>query len=120
MKKQKVIRLSNDIFEKISRDYGQSKYQPTIPYLSIEDSPYSDCDDPNGLGEYNKDENEIVIYWKNIHSREDLIRTMLHEYQHYLQSNIWYSRYWSMGYGYVDHPYEVKARTEEEKWEKYA
>jgi hypothetical protein len=119
MTKEKVTRLSNDIFKQISRDYGHSKYHQTLPYLSIEDSPYSDADDPDCFGEYDRDENELVVYWKNIHSREDLIRTIIHEYQHYLQSPIWYSRYWTMGYGYVDHPYEVSARKVEEMWETY-
>ena len=120
MTKEKVTRLSKDIFENVSKDYGNSKYQQTLPYLSIEDSPYSDADDPDCFGEYDKDDNELIIYWKNIHSREDLIRTIIHEYQHYLQSPAWMSRYWNMGFGYTDHPYEVSAYKEEELWEKYA
>lgn len=120
MKKEKVIRLSKEIFKNIALDYGLSKHQPTFPYLEIEDSPYSDADDPDLLGEYKSWDNEMVVYWKNITSREMLVRTLIHEYQHYLQSPTWMTRYWSMGFDYRTHPYEIQAYKEEENWEKYS
>ena len=119
MKKEKVTRLSRQIFEKIVEDYGVSKYYDDIPYLCIEDSPYADADDKQCFGEYDRYENELVVYWKNIRNREDLARTILHEYQHYLQSPNWFMRYYNMGYCYSDHPYELKAFSEEELWENY-
>ena len=119
MTKEEVTQLSNQIFNRIVEDYGWSKYQPDIPYLCIEDSPYSDSDDPGCFGEFDRYENELVVYWKNIRNKEDLIRTILHEYQHYLQHPSWYMRYFGMGYGYADHPYELLATAEEELWENY-
>ena len=56
--------------------------------------------------------NEITIYYKNIASLEELIRTIIHEYQHYLQSPSWMTRYYNMGYDYSDHPYELAAYKE--------
>ena len=50
-------------------------------------------------------------------SREHIIQTLVHEYQHYLQSPSWFKRYYDMGYGYNDHPYEVQAYAEEKNWE---
>lgn len=120
MTKEKVIRLSKQIFEEVCNDYGLSKHQATSPYLEIEDSPYFDADDPDLIGEYKNWDNELIIYWKNISSKEQLIRTILHEYQHYLQSPSWYSRYWNMGHDYKTHPYELLAYAEEEKWKKYS
>lgn len=119
MKKKKVIRLSKIIFDKITKDYGLSKHQATLPYLEIEDSPYSDAEDPDLIGEYKSWDNEMVVYWKNISSREMLIKTLIHEYQHYLQSPTWMKRYWDMGFDYRTHPYEIAAYKEEENWEKY-
>lgn len=119
MTKKEVTELSKNIFEKISGQYGYSKYHDTIPYLSIDDSPYADADDTNCFGEYDRHENEIMIYWKNIRDEEDIIRTILHEYQHYLQSPRWTTRYWNMGYCYHSHPYEIAAFQEEELWENY-
>jgi len=118
MTEKSVIELAHIVFSKISNSYGYSKYQKVLPYLDIEDSPYSDAD-TSSFGEFIASENALVIYWKNIQNPEDLIRTILHEYQHYLQSNIWYQRYFTMGYGYNDHPYEVAAYAAEENWKSF-
>jgi hypothetical protein len=50
-------------------------------------------------------------------SREHIIQTLVHEYQHYLQSPSWFKRYYDMGYHYGNHPYEVQAYGEEKNWE---
>ena len=116
MTKTEVIEISNHVFTKIVEHYGESKHKATIPYISIEDSPYSD-EEADGFGEYKSWDNEIVLYWKGLDSFEMVTKTLIHEYQHYLQSPVWMSRYWNMGYGYNDHPYEVAAYKEEENWE---
>lgn len=113
-----MIKDIEKYFERVVEIYGESKYQPTTPYLSIEDSPYDDADDPDLIGEYRADLNEIIIYHKNIKSEEELIRTLVHEYQHYLQSPSWMTRYYNMGYNYNDHPYEVAAYEEEKNFKK--
>ena len=104
------------IFDDVVKYYGYSKYQNTTPFIEIEDSPYSDADDPNLIGEYCNLSNSLTVYWKNIKSKEQLIRTIVHEYKHYLQSPSWMTRYYNMGYNYSDHPYEVEAYNEEENW----
>lgn len=119
MDKAQIQTLSEIYLEKISQCYGMSRYHATIPYIGIEDSPYSDKDDAEIKGEYCNLHNEIVIYWKNIDDEESLIKTIIHEYQHYLQSPAWYTRYYNQGYGYNDHPYEVQATKEEDNWEKF-
>ena len=47
-----------------------------------------------------------------------LAKSIIHEYQHYLQSPSWYTRYYSMGYNYSDHPYEIAAYKEEKNYRK--
>lgn len=103
-------------FERVMEIYGESKFQASTPYLSIEDSPYDDADDPDLIGEFRADLNEVIIYHKNIKTVEELVRTIVHEYQHYLQSPSWMTRYYKMGYSYSDHPYELAAYAEEENW----
>lgn len=105
-------------FGRVVDKYGVSKHHDTTPYLSIEDSPYDDADDSDLIGEYRADLNEIIIYHKNIKSIEELIRTLIHEYQHYLQSPSWMTRYYNMGYRYDNHPYEVAAYEEEKHYKK--
>lgn len=118
MTKSKVVELSAKYFDAIKDYYGVSKYHDRTPYLSVEDSPYSDDDETyDGLGDYSFDSmNEISIYWKNIHTEETLIRTIIHEYTHYLQFPSWYKRYYNIGYNYNDHPYEIEAFKAEENW----
>ena len=119
MNKHEIETLSELYFNMISDYYGMSRYHATLPYLSVEDSRYSDGEDKETKGEYCSLHNEIVIYWKNIEDEESLIRTITHEYQHYLQSPTWFTRYYKQGYSYNDHPYEVQALEEEENWKKF-
>jgi hypothetical protein len=109
MNKRDISRLINQYFDKIITHYGESKFQMESPWLVIEDSPYSDADDKDLIGEYCSLNNELIIYWKNIKNTEDLVRTLIHEYQHYLQSPSWMTRYYKMGYDYHNHPYETIA-----------
>ena len=59
--------------------------------------------------EYCHDMNEISIYYPNMKSKKMVIQTLIHEYIHYLQSPIWFKRYYNMGHDYVSHPYEKEA-----------
>ena len=120
MKREEILQVTENVYNKIIEHYGESKHYNRTPYVSIEDSPYSDEEVPDELyGEYCSILNEIVLYWKNITSLELLIRTLLHEYQHYLQSPSWNRRYYNMGYDYNDHPYEVRAFNEETRWKEF-
>ena len=51
-----------------------------------------------------------------MNSIEDLVRTLIHEYQHYLQSPAWMTRYYNMGCDYHTHPYEVIAYAKENEY----
>lgn len=117
--KKKKFETIKQYFELVSTTYGYSKYQKELPYLQIEDSPYSDYTDPDLYGEYCAKDNELVVYWKNVETVEDIIRVLIHEYQHYLQSPNWFTRYYKMGHSYDTHPYEIKAYAEEENWKNF-
>lgn len=96
----------------VEKHYGESKHHSHTPHIYL-------CNDKikeDTKGEYCFLFNEITIYLKNIGSHEELIRVLIHEYQHYLQSPSWFSRYYKMGYEYDNHPYEVAAYKEEENW----
>ena len=70
--------------------------------------------------EYDRDENKLFIYSDYNDSVEDVIRGIIHEYIHYLQSGSWMKRYYSMGYKYGNHPYEISAKKAEENWKMFA
>lgn len=117
MKKQTVTRKQiieyvEKCIGEVETHYGPSKHQQTFPYIFLSKDIIDDI-----KGEYCYMFNEITIYYRNIESLEELIRTVIHEYQHYLQSPSWMTRYYRMGYDYSNHPYEVAAYNEEENWE---
>ena len=121
MKLKEIKKFVNKVYPKIEEYYGFSKFHECTPYIDYETSIYarlSGEDDMEGEqspdAEYCFMENAIFIYHPKMKSKKQIIETLVHEYQHYLQSPTWMSRYYKMGYNYNDHPYEVAA-TEEEK-----
>lgn len=114
-------RLSKVILEKCVKVYGFSKFHDTTPYLEfvpLLSSKYTGEDATQA--EYIFDDNTIVIYYKHMEDAEHLARTIVHEYQHYLQSPSWMTRYYNMGHYYSDHPYELAAYAEEDNWKQVA
>ena len=63
----------------------------------------------NPDAEYDHDENVISIFYPKMRSKQHVIMSLIHEYTHYLQSPSWHKRYYTMGYNYFNHPYEVAA-----------
>lgn len=109
MNKKEVERLAEIYLDKTIDLLGESKYHPHTPYLSVEYSPESEGVDNDWKGEFVSEDNEIIIYSKNITSKSDLAKTIVHEYAHYLQSPAWMTRYYTMGHTYRTHPYEKQA-----------
>lgn len=91
--------------------YGPSKHYNNPPHIFL-----SQESEDGRKGEFCDAINEITLYYENLTSLEDLVKTLIHEYQHYLQSPSWFTRYYNMGYNYDNHPYEVQAYNEEQKW----
>tara|TARA_R110000803_G_scaffold210545_1_gene282593 strand:+ start:938 stop:1324 length:387 start_codon:yes stop_codon:yes gene_type:complete len=124
---QKIKLIVKEILPKIELKYGYSKFAETTPYVEYEKSIYARLageDDDGALGEecpdaeYDRIDNSIVIYYPQMTSRKQIIETLIHEYQHYLQSPSWFTRYYNMGFEYNNHPYEIAATKEELNWNK--
>ena len=109
MNKKEVERLAEKYLDRTIDLLGESKYHPHTPYLVVEYSPESTGVDNLWKGEFEPEDNEIIIYTKNITSKSDLAKTIVHEYAHYLQDPKWMTRYYNMGYTYNTHPYEKQA-----------
>ena len=88
---------------------GSSKFQSYKKPDIIYDWVASDL-----LGEWISIDNEIIVYIDEIEDLKEFIQTIIHEYVHYLQSPIWYSRHWNRkpNQKYFDHPYEAEAEEE--------
>ena len=117
MLKDKVDKIVKEIFPKIEKHYGFSKFQECTPYVELHKNIYEKYSGEEGAqgeedkchAEYCSMMNEITIYYPQMKSRKMVIETLIHEYIHYLQSPSWFKRYYNMGYHYNDHPYELEA-----------
>ena len=69
--------------------------------------------------EFVDEENAIYVYFPNMTSEEDIIRSILHEYEHARQDPKKYEKYREEGFDGLDNPYEKAARKAEEKWKNY-
>ncbi len=132
MNKEKIQSIINEVYPKIEEYYGLSKHHECTPFVELHHNIYvrltgEDYDDSiledtecNPDAEFDRQENTIVIYWPKMVNKKWLVQTLIHEYQHYLQSPVWMKRYYNMGYDYTNHPYEVAAKKAESDWKKFA
>jgi hypothetical protein len=129
---KKLLKRIDESFNMIISEYGESKWYGDIPYLHTmsKDSIMDYADDfADGKvrkkdldliqGWFDPTDNSIVLILENIDSIKDAIKTILHEYQHYLQCPSWIQRYYNMGYTYDNHPYEVEATIAETNWKRF-
>jgi len=122
LSKEEIINLGEKFIQECIEIYGLSKFQRCSPYLEVEKNiycRYSGDEDAEGEqspdAEYDRIANSIVVYFPKIKSLKHLAETIIHEFQHYLQSPSWMARYYKMGYTYDNHPYELAALKEESK-----
>ena len=124
MTETKVQQIINEVFPKIEKHYGLSKFHECTPYVETHYNIYEKYSSESGAegeqdtchAEYCSMLNEISVYWPQMKSRKHIIQTLVHEYQHYLQSPSWMKRYYNMGYRYDNHPYEIQAYNEEKNY----
>jgi len=125
---EKIKEVVDKVLPLIENFYGLSKFQECTPYVEYDTSIYSRLsgeEDDGSMGDESPDaeycsvNNEIIIYYPQMKSVKQIIQTLVHEYQHYLQSPTWMKRYYNMGYNYNDHPYEIQATNEEKMWKRF-
>ena len=129
MTREEVHQIVKEVYPKIEKFYGYSKFTPECtPYIELHHNiyaRYSGEEDAQGEedkchAEYDRIDNSIVIYYPQMKDRKHIIQTLVHEYQHYLQSPSWMKRYYNMGFRYDNHPYEVAAYAEENNYKIFA
>ena len=125
MIKEKVQNIIDEVFPKIEKHYGFSKFQECTPYVELHKNIYEKYSGEEGASgdedgchaEYCSMMNEISIYYPNMKSRKMIIETLIHEYIHYLQSPTWFKRYYDQyGNDYTTHPYEIEATSFEKDY----
>ena len=119
-----ILKIANKVYPNIRAHYGLGKkeYPPIEVHKNVlvRLSGEPDAEGEPADAEYDRETNKLFIYSDYNNSVEDVIRSIIHEYVHYLQSASWMGRYYKMGYDYTNHPYELKASKEEENWKMFA
>ena len=124
MTKEQVQNIVDEVYPQIEKHYGVSKFQECTPYIELHKNIYEKYSGEEGAqgeedschAEYCSMLNEITVYWPQMKSRKMIVQTLVHEYQHHLQSPSWMKRYYNMGYRYDNHPYEVAATKAEKDY----
>jgi len=126
MTEEIVKNIVDKVYPKIKADYGLSKWND-FPKVEIHRNIYemlSGIEDmegeDNAQANFCRHSNTIQLFQLEIRDTKHVIQCLLHEYRHYLQSETWFKRYYTMGYDYSNHPYELAAKEEENNWKKYA
>ena len=109
-------------YPKIKEYYGKGKL--SFPTISLHSDIYTRLSGETGMegeessskAEYDETENEIYVYYLNVENEEDLLRSLIHEYTHYLQDISKFKKLYTQQYTYDTNPYELEARKAEEDW----
>ena len=126
MTENEVQSIVDRVFPQIKQDRGiPPQGEPKVELHADIYARYSDIEGMKGeishssKAEFVDEENAIYVYYPNMKNEEDVIRSLLHEFEHAHQDPKKYADYRDEGYDGLDNPYEVDARRAEEKWRKY-
>ena len=127
---EKVQSIADRVFPQIVRDRGippQAQREPIVELHRDIYARYSDIEGMEGelshssKAEFVDESNIIYVYFPNMTSEEDVIRSILHEFEHAHQDPEEYEAYRKQEeYDGQTNPLEVKAFAAEEKWRKYS
>lgn len=106
-----TVRIAQMTFRWCVRNLGVNRRKKWSPAWYIRRS----WDNGEGdMGEYDAYDNEIFIYYDNIPTVRELIRTIVHEWTHQNQPIL--TKYYKYPGSYSRNPYERAARYAEMKW----
>lgn len=102
--------LSKEIHKWCINRYGRSKFIKEYPKLRVYQKARLNKKQEKIAGEYNATNNTISVFLGCIKDTEDLIKTIIHEYIHYLQPiESCYEDLMTYYGDYRKHPLEVEA-----------
>jgi hypothetical protein len=125
MKKKEIQDIIDKVYPLIAKDYKSDAkvevYTDIMARLSeLYDTELFPAEDFESFAEYVWDTNKIYIYTSMMESKEDVIRSLIHECVHSNQDYEVYELYYTKtGVDYDNHPHEIEAEYEEKNWIKY-
>ena len=120
----KIKDIIDIIFPQIVKDRGIGKQG--VPKIKLHKDIYARYSgEPEAEGEHSHsskaewvyEDNTIYVYYPNMRNEEDIIKSILHEYEHTFQDPKKYDDYRAKGYD--NNPYEIAARKAENNWKNY-
>ena len=124
MSKVNVQTIVDRVLPQIAQDRGLGKQG--MPKIELHHDIYarlSGIEDMRGeesdstKAQWVDKDNTIYIYYPNMKNEEDVIRSVLHEFEHTHQDAKKNEKYREQGYD--NNPYEIAARNAEKKWKDY-
>jgi len=114
----KAYPLIQKYYGKGKRDYPPVKLHHDIYARLSGDEEQSGEHSSSTKAQYEENTNIIWIYYPNMVNEESVIRSLIHEYTHYLQNITTLSKkYHAMKYSYDEDPHEIEAHKNEEDWQ---
>ena len=135
MTTDEIQQIINYAYPKIQAYYGKGKLP--VPPVKLSVDIYARLSgEPEARGEesetseaqYEENDNIIYVYYPNMKDEEDVLRSLIHEYTHYLQvkdiedkeeRSALFDKYKAM-YDYDTDPTEIEARKNEEDWQMFS
>ena len=126
MTQGEVQLIVDRVFPQIVQDRGPGRQG--IPKIELHADIYARHSGIAGMkgevsgeakAEFVDEDNAIYVYHPNMVSVEDVIRSLLHEFEHAHQDPEEYEDFREQGFDGQTNPLEVKAFAAEEKWRKY-
>jgi hypothetical protein len=99
------------ILEWCENEYGYSKYNKGVLTIEFQKPTYLT---EGLLGEYDAIENMIYVNSRDHENLDDLCKTVIEEYGHYLKNDREYQRLYDE-YDYDNHPHEIECRERAER-----
>ena len=130
MTQDEVQMIVDRVFPQILKDRGIPirEEKPSKPSVELHTDIYARYSDTPGMegevsgeakAEFVDEDNAIYVYYPNMKNEEDVIRSLLHEFEHAHQDPKEYEDFREQGFDGQTNPLEVKAFAAEEKWRKY-
>lgn len=103
-----AVRIANMVLRWCRANMGVNNRKKFAPIWSVRKGYDTDC------GEYDAEDNEVLVYWDNCVDVRELIGTCIHEWTHQLQPIR--TKYFKYPGSYSRNPYERQARYNEKKY----
>ena len=122
MTNKEITKIVNKVYPLISADYASKRFAEVEYHYNIYERLSGEkgmTGEVNAHAEYDWGRMVIYLYTSRMKCEEDIIRALIHECVHSIQSKVLFDKYYEDGKTYDTHPYEIEARKAEKNWKNY-